>query len=127
MKTKITLLFILTSLVFTMLPCGGCFAAEPTVTREYISRKIGGVKSEEEKLCADFGNLRIEDGDVLRISFLDGSDMSIEEYEIEVSFDELLQNEMYFKSPALQGTEYIEIEFIGSRYGSGKIKLPFKI
>lgn len=110
-----------------MLPGGLCLAAEPAVTREYISRKIGGVKSEEEKLCVDYGNLRIEHGDFLRISFLDESDSVIEEYETEVSFDSLLQNEMFFKSHTLEGTEYIEIEFIGSGYESGVIKLPFKI
>lgn len=127
MKIKISLSIIIASLVLNLLPCGLCLAAEPEVTREYISRKIGGERSEEEKVCADYKNLRIEQGDYIRVSFYNSRGSLIEECEMELSVNDMNKNEMRFNPKTLQGTSYIEIDFICSEYESTGIRIPFKI
>ena len=110
-----------------MLPYGKYFAAEPTVTREYISKRKGEVRTEEEKLNVDYMDLSMKQRGYLKISFINNENVIIEEYEMEIFSDDLLQNEMNLKSKSLQGTEYIKMEIISPGYEHTCIKLPLKI
>ncbi len=110
-----------------MLPGGRCFAAEPAVSREYISTKKGEVKTEEERLRVDYTDLPLTARGYLRISFIDGAENVIGEYEMEIYSGDLPQNEMNLKSDALRGSEFIKIELVGQGYEHTCIKLPLKI
>ena len=127
MKTKIISTLIIISFVFTLLPCGVCFGADPGVTREYISRKAEGVKSEEERVSVDYTDLRIKSGDYLRISFLDANDSVLYEYETDLTGNEFLEDGMFFNTQRLPGTEFIKIEFISQDEIINGIKVPLKI
>ena len=127
MKTKLKSIFIITIFVFTMLPYGFCSAAEPGVTREYISRMIGGVRSEEEKLFVNYDELRVEQELCMKFSFYDQNGSLVEEYETELSGENLFQDKMFFKYDALKGTEYVEIEISGDGIDIICTKLPLKI
>ncbi len=127
MKNRCCLTFIIASLIFTIFSYGKCFAAEPTVAREYITRKKGEVRTEEEKLNIEYTDLSMKQKGYLKISFINNENVIIEEYEMEIFLDDLLQNEMNLKSDALQGTVYIKMEIISPGYEHTYIKLPLKI
>lgn len=127
MKNRCCLTFIIASLIFTIFSYGKYFAAEPTVTREYITRKKGEVRTEEEKLNIEYTDLSMKQKGYLKISFINNENVIIEEYEMEIFLDDLLQNEMNLKSDALQGTVYIKMEIISPGYEHTYIKLPLKI
>ena len=126
MKIKFILLITVINLIFTLLPNGLCFAAQPTVRREYISRKTDGVKTTEERVNADYKNLYIGSEDYITISFLDGDKETLYEYDFGL-YDDLLQNEISFKSERFQGTEYIKIELncVGNTHDA--VIFPFGI
>ena len=123
MKTKLISIIV----AFALFPCNLCFAAEPTVMREYITRKSGGERSEEERLSVDYKDLWMEQGDYLVVSFLDGTDSVLEEYELELSVNDLLENELSISPESLAGVRYVKIELIGSGSDYSIIKLPFEI
>ena len=127
MKIKLILMLVLVSLISTIIPCGSCLAAEPEVTREYISRKIGGEKSSEEKLSVDYKNLRIEQGCYLIVSFLDNYGLKLKEYEFDMASDELSENKLSFGNDKLQGVKYVEVGIVASGCEYSGIKLPFEI
>ena len=127
MKTKFIITAVILSFVFTVLPGRFCLAAEPAVTREYISRLTEGVNSVEERLCVDYKDLRMEEGKSLKISFHNKNDLVLWECEIKLDSENMIQNEMIIQSRLLQGAEYIKIEHIGFDNESVDIKIPFKI
>ena len=127
MKTKFIITAVIISFVFTVLPGGLCLAAEPTVTREYISRLTEGVNCTEERVCVDYIDLRINEGNCVKISFLGKNDIVLGEYVIDLNSGDLEQNEIVIQSRQLYGTEYIKIEHIGFEDESKDIKIPFKI
>ena len=124
MRISRLLIFVIAA---AMLPCGKCFAAEPAVSREYISVKKGEVKTEEERLRVDYTDLPMAARGYLRISFIDGAENIIGEYEMEIYSGDLPQNEMNLKSEALRGCEFIKIELVGPEYEHVCIKIPLKI
>ena len=123
MKTKLISLIV----AFALFPFNLCYAAEPMVMREYITRKSGGERSEEERLSVDYKNLQMEQGDYLIVSFLDGNDSLIEELEMELSVYDLLKNERFFDTSVLSGAKFIKIELISSGSGYSVVKLPLEI
>ena len=124
MKNKIFCLLVAVNVMFLILSCNFCFAAEPTVEREYIARRIKGVDSEEERICVDYKNLWLEKGDYLRVLFFDGTNSKLGEYSMDLSVNAPIQNEMSFASDILSKTEYIYIEIIGSDCYNTGITLP---
>lgn len=117
---------LILSFVFTMLPAGVCHAADPTVTREYIARKTEGVKTEEERVCVDFKNLRLVEENYILVSFIDSEGTVIYEYQEELTSD-FVREDAKFNSQKLSGTEYIRIELIVQGQKVSDIKVPMKI
>ena len=126
MKTKLILTFIITGLILTQLPFGSCFGAEPEVSRDYIARKIGGVKSTEERVSAEYKDLSIVKGNYVKIIFLKGDSSVVAEYEIELTSDCLLENGIKINTDDLLGTEYVKIELIQKSDSNG-VKVPLNI
>ena len=126
MKTKLISLLAVINLIFILLPQGLCLAAQPTVSREYISRKTDGIKTTEETVNVDYKNLLIGSDDYMKISFLDKDKDTLYEYDFGL-YDDILQDKISFKSESLKGTEYIRIEMNcgGSNYDT--VIFPFKI
>ena len=111
---------------FIMLSSNLCFASEPVVTRDYITRKSGKEVRQEEKLSVDYSDLIIEQGDLIRISFLDRNDYKLNEFTLDLSGD-FYENEMFFTPDELRGAAYIQIEFEGAGHNLPGKKLPFEI
>ena len=126
MKIKFISLITVVNLILVFLPQGLCFAAQPAVSREYISRKTYGVKTTEETVNVDYKNLFISSLDYVKISFLDGEKETLYEYDFGL-YDDLLQNEISFKSERFQGTEYIRIEMNCAGNDLDTVELPFEI
>ena len=127
MKTKILILMSIVSLMLTILPCNLSYAQKPEITRQYISRKIGGENSTEEKVKVDYTNLQIKKGVTLRVSFLNANNAKIGEYLVDISSDALIQNKLFIDSERFKGTKNIEIEITGSNAEFDRIKFPFQI
>lgn len=123
MKNKLISMII----AFAMFPCSLCYAAEPTVTRDYITRKFRGEKTTEEKILVNYSELKMEQGDYVTVSFYDKADNILETFKIEMSVTELFENEMFFSPDELRGTAYVEIKFVGPGYNGDGIKLPLNI
>ena len=117
---------LILSFVFTMLPAGVCHAAAPTVTREYIARKTEGVKTEEERVCVDFKNLRLVEENYVLVSFINSEDTVVYEYQEELTSD-FIREDAKFDAQKLSGTEYIRIELIVQGQKVNDIKVPMKI
>lgn len=113
-------------IAFIMLSCNLCFASEPVVTRDYITRKSGKEVRQEEKLSVDYSDLIIEQGDLIRISFLDKNEHKLNECTIELT-DDFYENEMLFTPEELRGAAYIQIEFEVAGHNIPGKKLPFEI
>ena len=125
MKTKILALIAIVVILISMGTV--CFAQSPEITREYIARNIGGVESHEEKLTAHYKNLQFADGDYVKVSFLDGDGLALDEYEIEIDIFDLSGLNLKLAPETLAGTEYIEIKIYGYNNVDNGVKLPFKI
>lgn len=126
MKIKFISLITVVNLILVFLPQRLCFAAQPAVSREYISRKTDGVKTTEETVNVDYKNLFISSLDYVKISFLDGEKETLYEYDFGL-YDDLLQNEISFKSERFQGTEYIRIEMNCAGNNHDTVIFPFEI
>ena len=127
MKTKLTLLLVIISIVVSVLPYNLCYAAEPELKREYISRLSNGQKSYEEKLSVKYGNLPMESGDYYRISFYDGEDNLLDEVEMDFDVMDLRNNGISLPRQNLVGCEYVMIEIFGSNYDYDGIRMPLII
>ena len=125
MKIKLTALITSVVIIFSMGTV--CFAQSPEITREYIARNIGGVESHEEKVTADYKNLQVADGDYVKISFLDGDGLALDECYIDIDIYDLSGLNISLDSETLAGTEYIEITIYGYNSVNNGVKLPFKI
>ena len=112
MKTKFVFMLVIASLVFSLMPSGLCHASEPDVTREYISRKVNGQKSKEEKLVVNYENLQMSKEVYVRITFFNGRNIELDSYEFSLSVNDLFENKLSLDSEALVGTKYIEIDLI---------------
>ena len=123
MKNKIPAVIVL----FALFGFNLCYAEKPTVMREYITRKSGGVRSEEERVNVRYEGLRIERGDYFTVSFLDEEGNVLKESEIGFSDLSLKEDEMKISSRELTDARYVYIEVIGADGDSKGIKLPFKI
>ena len=127
MKTKLTLLLVIISIVVSVLPYNLCYAAEPELKREYISRLSDGQKSYEEKLSVKYGSLSMESGDYYRISFYDGEDNLLREVEMDFDIMDFRNNGFSLPKQSLVGCEYILIEIFGLGYDYDGIKMPLII
>lgn len=126
MKIKFISLITVVNLILVFLSQGLCFAAQPAVSREYISRKTDGVKTTEETVNVDYKNLFIGSLDYVKISFLDEEKETLYEYDFGL-YDDVLQNEISFKSERFQGTEYIRIEMNCAGNNHDTVIFPFEI
>ena len=127
MKTKFVFMLVITSLVFSLMPSGLCLASEPDVTREYISRKVNGQKSKEEKLVVNYENLQISREVYLRITFFNNRNIELDSYEFSLSVNDLFENKLSLDAKLLEGVKYVEIDLRGPDYVYDGIKLPFEI
>lgn len=125
MKTKILALIAIVVILISMGTV--CFAQSSEITREYIARNIGGVESHEEKVTVDYKNLQITDDDYVKISFLDGDGLALDEYYMDLDIEDLSGLNISLNPETLAGTEYIEITIFGSNNVNNGVKLPFKI
>lgn len=125
MKIKFIPLIAIVNLILTLLPTL-CLGAQPAVSREYISRKTDGIKTTEETVNAEYKNLFIGSNDYVRISFLDGNKEPLYEYDFGL-YDDILQNEISFKSERFLGTEYISIEMNCAGNSLDAVIFPFEI
>lgn len=123
MKNKIFAIIV----SFALFGFNLCYAKEPTVMREYITRKSGGVRSEEERLNVKYEGLRIESGDYFTVSFMDEEDNVLGEYEIGFSSVDTSDNELNISPEKLKDARYVYIEVIDADCNYRGIKLPFKI
>ena len=127
MKNKTALILVLVCVILSGFCANVCFAQNPEVAREYISRKIAGEKSREERLSIDFSNLLITNGSYLEISFFDDTNTVLEKYELGLDFGELAEQKFSVDKETLAGASYIEIKIVGQDNVYDGVKLPFKI
>ena len=125
MKTKVFAIII--ALATLVLPQNLCYAQEPQITREYIARKSGDIKSTEEKLNVSYSNLWVTEGNFLRVSFLNGENVVLAQYEAEIDISAPYGFSIPFDMKTLEDTEYIEMQIFGTVFVNNGVKLPFKI
>ena len=121
------MVLIALGIAFSAVPRNICYAQNPKIIREYIARKSDGEKSIEEKLNVCYNNLWITEGNFLRVSFLNGEDKVLAQYEAEIDISAPSGLDIPLDMKALEGTEYIEIQIFGTVFVNDGVKLPFKI
>lgn len=128
MRSKRILTFAVISLLCAVMPHNVSLAAkEPLVTREYISRKIGGETGNEEKLCVSYQDLHTVNGYYAKITFFGQSNIKLKECEIAMNCGDALPNELAFNTQSLQGCRYVQIDIIAPGYNFTGIRVPFEI
>ena len=128
MKTKIALIPIIASLICAVIPCNPCRAAtEPLVVREYITKKSEGETKSQEKVCASYQALRIEDGVYAIVRFYATNGYMVKECQLALTKGESLPDEHLIDIRDLKGVAYAMIELVGPDSNLGGIKVPFEI
>ena len=127
MKTKFLLTVLSLTIIFSIACANLCFAQIPEITREYIVKKEQDVRTREEKVTADYKGIQVTDGDYLKVTFLDGEDSVLAEYDINLDIYELSGLNLSLNYDELYGAEYIVLTICGSDYVDNGVKLPFKI
>lgn len=121
MKNKLISMVV----AIAMLPGTMCLAAEPKVTREYITRKAAGDVSSEERILVDCPEIQLEEKNYIIVSFFGSDKNMIAQWKTEASVDELSEDEILFDFESLSGTEYITIDFPGT--DSATVEVPLKL
>ena len=128
MKTKIALIPIIASLMCAVIPYNPCQAADkPLVTREYITKKSGGEIKSQEKVCASYQALRIEDGIYANVRFYATNGYMVKECQLALAKGGLLPDELLIDIRDLKGVTYAMIDIVGPDSILNGVKIPFEI